>query len=190
MKASCSTGSVRTAFPTQFLRELTQNAIEATLELPEKRGEIVWDVDWNRQTLTGIYKLTAIDTGIGMTGEEMLEYINKLSSSMRQQSVTGNYGVGAKIAAAPRNHAGMLYLSWKDVNVHTHLPQARSRRGRLRAAAVRGPVLGSGTYWGLRRGRQRPQQNAIKIGACLVLFLCNSDEQDTMKMPGGRKHSV
>src|SRR5437667_447828 len=32
--------------PLQFLRELTQNSIEAILRTPTKTGEIVWDVDW------------------------------------------------------------------------------------------------------------------------------------------------
>src|SRR5437763_3597756 len=86
--------------PLQFLRELTQNSIEAIQQLPDKQGQIIWDVDWNRYDLTGIYKLACIDTGIGMTGEEMLEYINKLSSSMHMQAYDANYGVGAKIAAA------------------------------------------------------------------------------------------
>src|SRR5687768_11172286 len=31
--------------PLQFLRELTQNAIEAILATRERQGEIVWDVD-------------------------------------------------------------------------------------------------------------------------------------------------
>jgi hypothetical protein len=100
--------------PLQYIRELTQNAIHAILALPSKEGQIVWDVDWNRHILTGIYKLAIIDNGIGMTGDEMEKYINKLSSSMHGQSTTGNFGVGAKIAAAPRNHAGLVYLSWKD----------------------------------------------------------------------------
>jgi hypothetical protein len=100
--------------PLQYLRELTQNAIQAILNLPEHKGQIIWDVDWNRHILTGIYKLAVIDTGIGMTGEEMVLYINALSSSMNEQSQIGNYGVGAKIAAAPRNPAGLIYLSWKN----------------------------------------------------------------------------
>src|SRR5262249_45959727 len=49
----------------------------------------------------------------GMSGEEMVRYINQLSSSAVTKSVDGNYGVGAKIAAATRNHAGLIYLSWK-----------------------------------------------------------------------------
>ena len=41
--------------PLQFLRELTQNAIEGIQRLPEKTGEVVWDVDWNTQTLTDVF---------------------------------------------------------------------------------------------------------------------------------------
>ena len=101
--------------PLQFLRELTQNAIEAVLRTPEQRV-IVKDVDWTSMDL-GDYpnpKLCIVDNGDGMTGEEMELFINQLSSSGAQQSMSGNYGVGAKIAAATRNHEGLLYLSWKD----------------------------------------------------------------------------
>jgi hypothetical protein len=49
-----------------------------------------------------------------MTGDEMIRFINQLSSSGSQQSFTGNYGVGAKIAAATKNPAGVIYQSWKD----------------------------------------------------------------------------
>jgi hypothetical protein len=100
--------------PLQFLRELTQNSIESILRTPEKRGKIAWDVDWKYYTDNGIYKLSITDTGDGMTGPEMVQYINQLSSSISEQSVGGNYGVGAKIAAATRNHAGLIYLSWKN----------------------------------------------------------------------------
>jgi hypothetical protein len=101
--------------PLQFLRELTQNAIEAIGRTPEKKGEITWDVDWLLADLgsSSTLKLCITDTGDGMTGEDMQTYINQLSSSGSQQSMTGNYGVGAKIAAATRNHAGLIYLSWK-----------------------------------------------------------------------------
>ena len=168
--------------PLQFLRELTQNAIEATVELPDKRGEIVWDVDWNRQTLTGIYKLCVIDTGIGMTGDEMVTYINKLSSSMRQQSVTGNYGVGAKIAAAPRNHAGMLYLSWKEgIGYMIHL--WRDPEGDVYGVRRFEWPDGSTRYWGYIDDDIKPEQ--IKDHGTMVVLLGHDDEQDTMKMPEG-----
>jgi hypothetical protein len=100
--------------PLQFLRELTQNSIEAIQRRPGKAGEVVWDVDWNTYSLTDAFKLCVVDNGVGMSGEEMIKYINALSSSINELSSTGNYGVGAKIAAAPRNRAGLIYLSWKD----------------------------------------------------------------------------
>lgn len=99
--------------PLQYLRELTQNAVEA-IARTKAPGEIVWDVDWTTFDLEGIQKLCITDTGDGMTGEEMVRFINQLSSSVAAQSLSGNYGVGAKIAAATRNTTGVLYLSWKN----------------------------------------------------------------------------
>ena len=87
----------------QFVRELTQNSIESIRKAPGGKGELRWDVAWPHHALTGAYKLAVIDTGIGMTGEEMVGYINNLSSSVHEQSRHGNFGVGAKIAALPRN---------------------------------------------------------------------------------------
>jgi hypothetical protein len=100
--------------PLQFLRELTQNAIEAIKRTPAKGGEITWDMDWVEYDLTGQYKLSIVDNGDGMNGDEMVKYINQLSSSLSTQDLSGNYGVGANIAAATRNHAGLIYLSWKE----------------------------------------------------------------------------
>jgi hypothetical protein len=100
--------------PLQFLRELTTNSIEALLRTDSKKGSIIWDVDWVTYELQGVYKLSIVDEGVGMTGDEMVEYINQLSSSISEQSIVGNYGVGGKIATATRNRAGVLYLSWKD----------------------------------------------------------------------------
>lgn len=98
--------------PLQFLRELTQNSIEA-IQRTGKPGEIIWDVDWVTFDF-GIRKLCITDTGDGMSGDEMVRFINQLSSSVSEQSFSGNYGVGAKIAAATRNTAGVIYLSWKN----------------------------------------------------------------------------
>jgi hypothetical protein len=93
----------------QFIRELTMNAIEA------EATEIAWDVDWPLWELTDQqqYKLCVIDNGRGMTGEEMLHYINHLSASIHEQAIDKNFGVGAKVAAATRNPAGLIYQSWK-----------------------------------------------------------------------------
>ncbi len=100
--------------PLQYLRELTQNSIEA-IERTGEPGTITWDVDWISYDLGGgPMKLCLTDTGDGMTGEEMQKFINQLSSSGVKQSFSSNYGVGAKIAAATRNPAGVVYQSWKN----------------------------------------------------------------------------
>ena len=49
-----------------------------------------------------------------MTGDEMIRFINQLSSCGTKQSFIGNYGVGTKIAAATKNPAGVMYESWKN----------------------------------------------------------------------------
>ena len=170
--------------PLQFLRELTQNAIEAIAETPDGRGEVVWDVDWNTWDLTDgrLYKLACIDTGIGMTGEEMCQYINMLSSSTHEQSHETNYGVGAKVAAATRNHAGLIYLSWKDgVGSMIHL--------------WREPITGQ---YGLRRFENKDgkfsdwiriedtvKPEHIKDHGTMVVLLGNDTDENTMLAPAG-----
>jgi hypothetical protein len=99
--------------PLQFIRELTKNSIEA-IERIGSDGVIVWDYEPVAFELEAIRRLSIVDTGDGMTGDEMVRFINQLSSSLGKQSLQGNYGVGAKIAAATRNPAGVSYLSWKN----------------------------------------------------------------------------
>ncbi len=166
--------------PLQYLRELTQNALQSILHLRPPKGEIIWDVDWNRHTLTGVYKLAIIDTGIGMTGEEMVTYINALSSSMSEQSESGNFGVGAKIAAAPRNPAGLVYLSWKDGVGHMiHL--WRDPESGIYGLRQFNRPDGSYGHWAYVQDDIKP--NAIKDHGTMVVLLGNETDQDTMQAP-------
>ncbi len=99
--------------PLQYVRELTKNSIEA-IHRSGTGGSIIWDYEPIAFELEGTRRLCIVDTGDGMTGEEMVRFINQLSSSAGKQSMQGNYGVGAKIAAATRNPAGVSYFSWKN----------------------------------------------------------------------------
>ncbi len=94
----------------QYLRELTTNSLEADAK------NVVWDVDWKLHEASGgtIYKLCCIDDGRVMSAREMIQHINDLSSSGRVQAMGANFGVGAKISAATRNPAGVVYQSWQD----------------------------------------------------------------------------
>jgi hypothetical protein len=104
--------------PLQFVRELTQNAFEAIRKRRDYgwtgEGHVIWDVDWNLASNYGVFKLQVSDNGCGMTGPEIEDYINSLSSSSGIQSYDRNFGVGAKISAGKENPAGLTYKSWVD----------------------------------------------------------------------------
>jgi hypothetical protein len=121
--------------PLQEYRELTKNALEAVersqdneakagLEPPPGGHKVEWDVEWvalGAQVEVGqnpVYKLSIWDTGDGMTGLEMVEYINHLASSSGVQALDRNFGVGAKITAGVSNPAGLIYTSYKNGEVH------------------------------------------------------------------------
>ncbi|MFL5846717.1 MAG: hypothetical protein ACJ762_18700 [Solirubrobacteraceae bacterium] len=166
--------------PLQFLREITQNSIEAILETGQG-GEVVWDVDWNHFELTGVYKLACIDNGIGMTGPEMLTYINHLSSSTHEQSYDGNFGVGAKVAAATRNHAGLVYLSYKDgQGWMTHL----WRDPDTGQYGVQRTQMKDGSYQDYAKiSDPSVQPPSIDEHGTMVVLFGNDIEDDTMTAP-------
>ncbi|MFC1678808.1 ATP-binding protein [Elusimicrobiota bacterium] len=167
--------------PLQFLRELTQNSIESIMR-SKRPGEIVWDCDWNTFDLTGNQKLCVVDTGDGMTGDEMIEYINNLSASISQQSMLGNYGVGAKIAAAPRNPQGLIYNSWKDSRgSHIHL----WRNPKDGTYGLRQHDLGEGTYAHHVDLSDEIKPPQVKEHGTMVMLMGSSEEQNTMQAPEG-----
>jgi len=164
--------------PLQFVRELTQNAIDSIVALGGSHGEIRWDVDWNRFDLepTQGFKLSVIDTGIGMTGPEMVNYINQLSSSMHEQSTHGNFGMGAKIAAAPRNTEGLVYLSWKGgkgTMIHLWKDPESDTYGLRR--------FPNAEFWLPITDEIKPEP--IKGHGTMVVLLGRRPDEDTIKAP-------
>jgi hypothetical protein len=105
--------------PLQFVREFTVNAVEA---ISARRGaghpdpadghKVIWRQYTELSAQLVVPKLACIDTGIGMTADELDRYIRALASSSKRQALDGNYGWGAKISAAERNPAGLTYLSF------------------------------------------------------------------------------
>jgi hypothetical protein len=169
--------------PLQFVRELTQNGLEAIAAAGGK-GTVVWDVDWNYMDLLSatlgkeVRKIACIDTGAGMTGPEMVEHINRLSSSMHEQSATGNFGVGAKIAAAPGNPHGVVYMSWKGGVGHMiHLwfdPEEK-------VYGLKRWPQNKGEFWARVSNDLRPKE--IHEHGTVVTLLGKSDEDPTMEPP-------
>lgn len=166
--------------PLQFVRELTQNAIEGIAQTKESVGEVIWDVHWTHFDLDGVYKLCCIDTGAGMTGPEMVRYINELSSSIHQQSATGNFGVGAKIAAAPRNPHGLVYMSWKaGVGHMIHLwfdPEEQ-------VYGLKRWPQNNGEFWTQVSNDLKPAQ--IDQHGTVVVLLGRTDDENTVDAPAG-----
>jgi hypothetical protein len=166
----------------QFLRELTQNAIEAILKTPDKTGDVVWDVDWPTYELGEgqPFKLCITDNGVGMTGDEMVQYINQLSSSAAVQSVDGNYGVGAKIAAATRNPAGLVYLSWKNgKGAMIHLWRD-PKTGQYGLRQIPRP---DGTYGHFAEIDDAVKPELIRDHGTVIVLHGMSVDADTMKAP-------
>ena len=167
--------------PLQFLRELTQNSIEAIVASAGE-GEIVWDCDWDQFDLTGFRKLCVIDNGIGMTGKDMVEYINQLSSSIHRQSHEGNFGVGAKVSAVPRNRCGLVYLSWQsDVGSMIHV--WRDPQTDIYGLKQFEQPDGDFTYAGLIEDAIKPE--VIRQHGTKVVLHGNSEDEDTMRAPEG-----
>lgn len=111
----------RDCSPTQFLREFTKNSIEACLRTGLPKRQIIVDFDNDLYRDAKLYKLSFIDNGDGMTQDDMVKLLNSLSSSGPAANLNQNYGVGAKISALTRNHAGIYYKSWKGSRGHAVL---------------------------------------------------------------------
>jgi hypothetical protein len=169
--------------PLQFLRELTQNSIEAILRTESKIGEIRWDVDWTSYDLddSGTYKLSVADNGDGMTGEDMVRFINHLSSSLTVQTFDGNFGVGAKIAAATRNPAGLIYMSWKEGR-GSMIHLWRDPTGQYGLRQIERPD-GSFGHFGELEENVKP--DFIQDHGTLVILLGARPDTDTMRPPEG-----
>lgn len=117
MKTRSTTSSVEIlgnqCAPLQYIRELTQNSIEA-IEQSGKDGQIVWTYDRQYMKEKGIRKLSIIDNGVGMDGEELRKLMNHMFSSGKQQGLTENFGIGAKVSGLMHSPDGMVYKVWKE----------------------------------------------------------------------------
>lgn len=167
--------------PLQFIRELTQNAVEAVAAVGDGQlGEVTWDVDWKYWALSHTFKLACIDTGRGMSGPEMVKYINQLSSSIHQQGIDPNFGVGAKISAAPLNPHGIVYMSWKDgvgSMIHLWLDPVE------RVYGLKRWPQNQGEFWCRVSDDLKPEQ--IKTHGTMVTLLGRADDHNTMVPPTG-----
>ncbi len=162
----------------QYLRELTVNSLEAEAE------NVIWDVDWKLHDASGrtLYKLCCIDDGRGMSALEMVQHINNLSSSGRVQAMDANFGVGAKISAATRNPAGVIYQSWQDGKgsmIHLWRDPGTGEYG------LRQFRLGDGSYTYVMPITDAAKPDIINEHGTKVTLLGFDDTDNTIAAPDG-----
>jgi hypothetical protein len=162
---------------TMMIRELMMNAIEAARLAPEGQRQI----EISAEQIDGISKLAIWNTGPGMDAADLLHISNIASSIGKEKSLTGNFGMGAKVASLPSNQRGIRYRSCKHGRVHEVI---LCKRG--------------GVYGRLRRldpstGEYQEVVDVTDIAATEgrplnfdwteVLLLGNEPNQDTVKNP-------
>jgi len=114
---------------TMMLRELVKNALEAASLAPEGRRQ----VEISCLNIHDVDKLAIWNTGPGMDAIELLRICNIAASHGKEKSLTGNFGMGAKVASLPSNQLGMRYRSCKNGRVHEVILCKRDEiYGRLR----------------------------------------------------------
>jgi hypothetical protein len=99
---------------TMMVRELMMNALEAATSAPDNRRL----VEISAIEMDGAEKLAVWNTGPGMDAAELMKISNIASTLGKEMSLTGNFGMGAKVASLPSNQRGMRYRSCKNGHVH------------------------------------------------------------------------
>jgi hypothetical protein len=172
--------------PQQYVREFIKNSVEAIQKVkklrPGYKGKINVDVNWLFFVTTGKFKISFIDNGIGMSPDEMRENLNQLSKT-GGENLHENYGVGGKISAITRNHAGIVYDSWKDgkgSRIVLHYNEDKKEYGAKELYSKDG-----NTYFvqSLKDDEEKP--DIIKESGTRVTLLGMQFNDDTMKPPEG-----
>jgi hypothetical protein len=160
-----------------MIRELMMNALEAARHAPEGRRL----VEISAAQLDAIDKLAIWNTGPGMDGPELLRICNIASSLGKEKSLTGNFGMGAKVASMPSNQHGMRYRSCKKGQVHEVILCKRDGTyGRLRRYHP-----DTGEYLEVVDVTEIAVQNGRDLNEdwTEVVLLGNEPKQDTVKDP-------
>ena len=186
----------RDCLPNQFVREFVKNSDEAIQRVAASKkeqtyeGKILVDADWKIVESHNQFKMTFVDNGDGMTEDEMIKHLNNLSSS-GHQNVYKNYGMGAKIASLTRNHAGIIYKSWKNGIGHRIIMRHDS------AERIYGIVPIDTTdgrkAWCVKIDDSEKPEIIQEHGTQVTILGMNFEESDTMNAPtsstrGGREN--
>jgi hypothetical protein len=160
-----------------MIRELFMNAFEAAQHAPEGRRL----VEISSLPMDGVDKLVIWNTGLGMDDRELLKICDIASSLGKEKSLTGNFGMGAKVASLPSNQRGMRYRSCKNGRVHEVIVCKRDGvYGRLRRYDRE-----TDTWIEVLDVTDIAEQEGRPLGEdwTEVVLLGNKPEQDTVRDP-------
>ena len=160
-----------------MIRELMMNALEAAQHAPEGRRL----VEISSMPMDGVDKLVIWNTGLGMDDHELLKICNIAASIGKEKSLTGNFGMGAKVASLPSNQRGMRYRSCKNGRVHEVILCKRDGvYGRLRRNDSE-----TDTYFEVLEVTDIAEQDGRSLGEdwTEVVLFGNEPEQDTVRDP-------
>jgi hypothetical protein len=120
-----------------MLRELAMNALEAARYAPD--GTRL--VEIRQGEYDGVSKLVIWNTGPSMNAKELHHICDIAASIGKEKSLSGNFGMGAKVASLPSNQHGMRYRSCKDGRIsEVILCKREGAYGRLRRNDETGDV--------------------------------------------------
>jgi len=172
----------RDCTPDQYIREFVKNSIEACQRTGLSGRQIVLDYNHGIANKSGLYKLTFIDNGDGMSLDQMNNLLNSLSASGSTANEHANYGVGAKISSLTRNHFGVHYESWKEGAGHAILIRYNSK---FDVFGMQGYPDAEGKVFYARKLVDANKPAIVdQHGTCVTLFGMYL-EQDTMLPPDG-----
>ena len=178
--------------PEQFLREFTQNSIEA-IEAAGGNGHIYWQNDPIFENEFGAPKISITDNGVGMSSEELMKYMDNLWESSKDQSLEGNFGIGARLASLEPNPLGVVVQSWKHGEgnqitlITTTGPDGKTAYGLRRVPSENGEI----SVEKLDDAYRPTDQNGnILIGdhGTKITLLGEYDEDNTMSPPNNVKY--
>lgn len=178
--------------PGQVYREMTHNSIEAiqrrTSDGDATPGLITWmaDPEYEEQ---GIYKLTLMDNGDGMSKEEMPKYLLNINGAgaNKERGGNDNYGMGAKLAGFDKHPKGLVYKSWAESKGHqaTLVKRDLNNKEEFGFITQQDPETGEEDLVVPLGNEIKKRYRPIRSNGTAVTLLGKSNRENTVRAPKG-----
>jgi hypothetical protein len=161
---------IQMASPEMQIREMLQNAIEATLDV----GTPI--VKFDEELIEGVPKLALWNNGRGMNHDQLVGNMNLAASGdEKTQGVRANFGVGAKVTGLKANQMGLIYRSCvSGVAREIHVGWDDDDEAALLSDGGESPVADIS---------ERYHETELESDWTQVIFLGDEVDQDTTREP-------